>query len=159
MKKNSNYLVDILFITIPFVYGYLVNTMVFPIYPFIMQLVFIGLWFYVGMRFSRWNLSKWKSFLIGNSLWLISFALFVWQFILLDDISRNIDIAGLAQFYMLPFVYGTAKILPFLYSGTMLIIWAYLLMLATFSIGFHLQKNSYAERKLNGSELNKAVLL
>lgn len=146
MQKNINYLVDILFLTIPIVYGYLVSTMVLPLYPLSMQVVFIGLWFYIGMRFSKWNVSKWKSFLIGNSLWLISFALFVWQFILLDDASRNIDIAGLAQFYMLPFVYGAAKILPFLYSGTMLIIWAYLFMLATFSVGFLLQKNSYADR-------------
>lgn len=146
MKKNINYIVDILFITIPFVYGYLVNTMVFPLYPFIMQFVFIGIWFYVGTRFSKWNLPKWKSFLIGNSLWLISFALFVWQFVLLDDTSRNVDIAGLAQNYMLPFVYGTAKILPFLYSGTILILCAYILMLVPFSVGFLLQKNNYKVR-------------
>ena len=122
--------------------------MVLPLYPLLMQVVFIGLWIYVGMRFSKWNVSKWKSFLIGNSLWLISFALFGWQFILVDGTSRNFDIAGFAQFYMLPFVYGTAKILPFLYSGTMLMLCAYVFMLGTFAVGFLFQKNRY-EKRLN----------
>ncbi len=140
MKQLKYYIVDLLLILVPFLYGYLINAMILPLYPFIMQLVFLVFWYFVGIRFSNWNISKWKSFLIGNSLWLISFTLFIWQFILLDDVSRNINIAGFSQNYMLPFIYGAAKLLPFVYSGTMMIFSAYILMFIPFSIGFFVRK-------------------
>ncbi|WP_391117357.1 hypothetical protein [Psychrobacillus sp. L3] len=140
MEKISNYIVDILLILVPFIYGYLVNALILPIYPFTMQLVFLIFWFFVGIRFSKWNISKWKSFLIGNFLWLISFVLFIWQFILLDGVARNINIALLAQNYLLPFVYGAAKVLPFIHSGTIIMFNAYIFMLIAFSIGFFVKK-------------------
>ncbi|MET3658648.1 hypothetical protein [Sporosarcina psychrophila] len=140
MKRNSKYLVDTLLILVPFIYGYLVNTLILPLYPFIMQVAFLIFWIFVGIRFSKWAIPKWKSFLIANTFWLISFILFIWQFILLDSSSRDMNIAFLAQNYMLPFVYGAAKLLPFLQSGTMISFIAYIFMFIAFSIGFFVKR-------------------
>lgn len=140
MKKVNNYIPDILLIFIPLIYGYLVNAMILPLFPFIMQLVFLIFWFCVGLRFSKWRTPMWKSFLIGNSLWFISFILFIWQFNILNDAARNIDLAMLSQHYMLAFVYGAARLLPFLHSGTIIMLSAYILMFITFSIGFFASK-------------------
>jgi len=105
-----------------------------------MQVAFLIFWIFVGIRFSKWVIPKWKSFLIANTFWLISFILFIWQFILLDSSSRDMNIAFLAQNYMLPFVYGAAKLLPFLQSGTMISFIAYIFMFIAFSIGFFVKR-------------------
>lgn len=143
MKKRKNYLPDTLLILIPLIYGYLVNAMLFPLFPIMMQLVFLIFWFWVGLRFSKWNTPKWKSFLIGNSLWFISFILFIWQFNILDSASRSMVLAVLSQHYIVAFVYGAARLLPFISSGTIMMLSAYILMFITFSIGF------FANKKIN----------
>lgn len=143
MKKITKYILDILLTLIPLICGYLVNSMLFPFYPFIMQLVFLIFWCFVGLRFSKWNTSTWKSFLIGNSLWFISFILFIWQFNILNDAERSIELAMLSQHYMLAFVYGAAKLFPFLHSGTIIMLSAYILMFITFSIGYLANKKKY----------------
>lgn len=140
MKKIKKYMPDILLILIPLLYGYLVNMMILPMFPFIMQVVFLIFWFYVGFRFSKWNTPAWKSFLTGNSLWFISFILFIWQFYILDDAARSIDLAVLSQHYMIAFVYGAAGLLPNANNGTMIMLGAYILMFITFSIGFFANK-------------------
>ena len=140
MKRNSEYIIDILLLLVPFIYGYLINALILPLYPFIMQVAFLFFWIFVGIRFSKWAIPKWTSFLIANTLWFISFILFIWQFILLDDSSRDMTIALLVQNYMLPFVYGAARLLPFLQSGTMIMFFAYIFMLVAFSIGFFVKR-------------------
>ena len=140
MRSTFRYMVYVLLLLVPFIYGYLVNTMKIPLFPFVMQIVFLVFWFYVGFLFSKWEAPAWKSFLLGNSLWLLFFILFIWQFILLGDDSRSMDVAFLSQHYMLAFVYGAARLLPFVKSGTFIMFGAYIMMLAIFSLGYFINK-------------------
>ncbi|GEN85259.1 hypothetical protein SLU01_35710 [Sporosarcina luteola] len=50
--------------------------------------------------------------------------------------------ALLSQHYMLAFVYGAARLLPFISNGTTIIFFAYILMLLTFSVGFFINKKT-----------------
>ncbi|MCM3744736.1 hypothetical protein M3193_11325 [Sporosarcina luteola] len=140
MKSLSGYTLHFVLLLVPFVYGFFVNVMVIPLFPFIMQFVLLVFWFYVGAQFSKLDMPVWKSFMMGNSVWLISFILFVWQFVVLDGASRSMDLAMLSQHYMLAFVYGAARMLPFLSNGTTIMFCAYILMLITFTFGFLVMK-------------------
>jgi len=142
MNGRRSYIFYIVLILIPLVYGFLTNITMLPFLPFVMQLAFLVFWFYVGFQISKLDMTAWKSFLLGNSLWLVSFALFIWQFIILDSASRSMSLALLSQHYILAFVYGAATLLPFVGNGTTLIFFAYILMLLTFSVGFFVNKKS-----------------
>lgn len=96
-------------------------------------------WVYVGKQFGNLNISKVKSFTLGNSLWMISLLLYVWQFILLDISKRNFFIAGISQYYSLSFVSVSNMIISLFNNGadsTMVTIVAYIIMLIIFVIGF-----------------------
>ena len=136
MTENKKMIV---WIIIPFVYGFVSNAFLLTMPPFLSQLVFAVFWFWVGMKFSCLSGNKVKSFFIGNSIWLLSFLLYLWQFALLDDESRNMFIAGISQYYMLPFIWsGTILTLSFtdIIHGTTITIISYLSMLLVFTIGF-----------------------
>ncbi|WOV87388.1 hypothetical protein QWT69_16295 [Sporosarcina oncorhynchi] len=149
MNSKKSYIFYIVLILIPLAYGFLVNNLMIPLSPFFAQLVFLVFWFYVGFRFSKLNMAAWKSFLLGNVAWLISFILFVWQFIVLDSASRSMELALLSQHYMLAFVFGAARLLPFMSNGTTIIFNAYIFMLITFTLGF-LMKNEIGRSKAHG---------
>lgn len=140
MKNKTNYIFYIVLILIPLVYGFLVNNLILPLSPIFAQFVFLVFWFYAGFRFSKLNMAAWKSFLLGNTAWLISFILFIWQFIVLDSAARSLNLAVLSQHYMLAFVYGSARLLPFISNGTTIIFNAYIFMLITFTLGFLVNK-------------------
>lgn len=129
----------LIWIMIPFVYGFVSNTFMLIIPPLLSQLVFAVFWFWVGMKFSSLGGNKVKNFLFGNSIWLLSFLLYLWQFAILDDERRNMFLAGISQYYMLPFIWsGTKFSLLFTDSihGTTITIISYLLMLLVFTTGF-----------------------
>jgi hypothetical protein len=136
MTENKKMLIWIL---IPFIYGLLSNTFVMIIPPLLSQLVFTVFWFWVGIRFSYLSGNNIKSFIIGNSIWILSFLLYLWQFVLLNDESRNMFLALISQYYMLSFIWSGSK-LTLLFSdvmhGTTITIISYLSMLLVFSLGF-----------------------
>lgn len=136
MTENKKMLIWML---IPLIYGFVSNTFMLIIPPFLSQLVFAVFWFWVGMKFSCISGNKVKSFFIGNSVWLLSFLLYLWQFVLLDDESRNIFLALISQYYMLPFIWSGTK-LSLLFTdvihGTTITIIAYFSMLLVFTVGF-----------------------
>lgn len=136
MTENKKMLIWIL---IPFIYGFVSNTFMLIIPPFLSQLVFVAFWFWVGLKLSCIGGNKVKRFFIGNSAWLISFLLYLWQFVLLNDESRNMFLALISQYYMLPFIWSATK-LSLLFTdvidGTPITIIAYLSMLLVFTIGF-----------------------
>ena len=140
MTENKKMIV---WITIPFIYGFVSNTFLLIIPPLLSQLVFAAFWFWVGMKFSCLRGNKVKNFFIGNSIWLLSFLLYLWQFTFLDDESRNIFLAGISQYYMLPFIWSGVQ-LSFLFTdilhGTTITIISYLTMLLVFTIGFIIGK-------------------
>lgn len=103
------------------------------------------LWFYVGMVFAKLNIPKVKSFVLGNLLWGISAFLYTWQFILLDDNSRNSSLAALTQHYPLGFIGPSTMIYGIFtnhFYGTWIIFGAYLLMIIVFGLGFRLASKS-----------------
>lgn len=137
----TKYLWMILWILLPFVYGYISNTLTFMLYipTVVIQVLFGIFWFWVGMKFSRINGNTVKNFLIGNSVWLLSFILFLWQFVILDDGSRNKFFALVSQYCIIPFIWsGTHLSMLFgndIYSTT-IIMFAFLSMLVVFTAGF-----------------------
>lgn len=128
-----------MWILIPLIYGFVSNTFLLFIPPLLSQLVFVVFWFWVGMKFSCISGNKVKIFFIGNSVWLLSFLLYLWQFVLLNDESRNMFLALISQYYMLPFIWSGTK-LSLLFTnvidGTTITIIAYLSMLLVFTVGF-----------------------
>ena len=136
MRENTKIL---MWIFIPFVYGFLSNTFMLIIPPLLSQLIFAVFWFWVGMKFFCLSGNKVKNFFIGNSIWLLSFLLYLWQFALLDDESRNMFLAGISQYYVLPFIWSGVK-LSLLFTDTIhgitITIISFLSMLLVFMVGF-----------------------
>ena len=143
MKSTGRYMFYVILLLVPLVYGYLVNTMKIPLYPFVMQVVFLVFWFYVGYLFSKWETPAWKSFLVGNSIMVIVFHFVYMAICFSSDASRSMDLAALSQHYMLAFVYGAARLLPFVTSGTFIMFSAYVMMLAVFSLGYFMNKRKH----------------
>ena len=134
---------EYIWILIPFIYGYLSNYFLFIINPLITQIVFGVFWFWVGIQFAKLDGHSVKNFLVGNSLWLTSFVLFLWQFILMNDESRNTFLAGLSQHYMFSFIWSGTSLTLLLSDtiyGTMIMVYSYLFMLLIFGCGFIFNK-------------------
>lgn len=129
-----------IWLLIPFLYGALSFVLIRIVPPLIAQIVFGAFWLWVGMQFARLGGSSVRNFVWGNSLWLISFLLFLWQFVLVNDENRNMAIASISQNYMLAFVmsgvwaYKLSN--PSVFYSTTAILLAYLVMFAVFAIGF-----------------------
>ncbi|MFD1019579.1 hypothetical protein [Thalassobacillus hwangdonensis] len=136
MTENKKTLIWIL---IPFIYGLLSNYFMIFIPSLLSQLVFAIFWFWVGIRFSCLKGSSIKWFIVGNSIWLVSFLLYLWQFVALEDEGRNMFLALISQNYMLPFIWSGTRI-SLLFSnvldGATITIIAYLTMFAVFTLGF-----------------------
>ncbi len=129
-----------IWLLIPFLYGALSFVLAWIIPPLVAQIVFGAFWLWVGMQFARLSGSSIKNFVWGNSLWLISFLLFLWQFVLLNDENRIMGIAVVSQNYMLSFVLSGAWIYrmfdPSIIQTTPIMILAYIVMFMVFAIGF-----------------------
>ncbi|MEJ8302778.1 hypothetical protein [Saccharibacillus sacchari] len=129
-----------IWLLIPFLYGALVSFVPMIIYPVAAQIVFGAFWLWVGMRFALLSGNSLKNFAWGNSLWLISFLLFLWQFILTDDANRNMAIAAVSQNYMLSFLTSGVWIYRLSETdsidATPIMTLAYIVMVVVFAIGF-----------------------
>ena len=136
MRENKKML---LWLLIPFIYGYVSNTFLLFINPILIQIIFTILWFWVGMKFSGLSGNKLKNYLIGNSIWFISLLLYIWQFILLDDESRVLFLAAISQYYVLSFIWSGVQ-LSLLFTdiihGITITILSFLVMLVVFTLGF-----------------------
>lgn len=153
MKIKNTYKI-ILLILLPFIIGFLINsllglgitrdnqlllsisTILLSIWTYGGAIIF---WFLVGRIFGNLNMNKVKSFALGNSVWTISLLLFVWQFLFVNGSNRNLLIAGISQHYALGFVSLGSRILGLFTNsihGTTVALIAYFLMLIVFSIGF-----------------------
>lgn len=76
---------------------------------------------------------------MGNSIWLLSFLLYLWQFVLLDSPGSNTSIALISQYYMLSFGWTGSKLSSLfsnVYNSTTITILSYISMLIIFTIGF-----------------------
>ena len=153
MKRKNTYKI-ILLILLPFIIGFLINSLVglgitrdnqllLSISTILLSIWTYGgaiiFWFMAGRIFANLNMNTVKSFAIGNSGWAISLLLFVWQFLFVNGRNRNLLIAGISQHYALGFVGLGSRILGLftnsIHSTTVILI-AYFVMLIVFSIGF-----------------------
>ncbi|MCC5910924.1 MAG: hypothetical protein JJT76_10860 [Clostridiaceae bacterium] len=152
-KANMKYKL-ILIVLLPFIIGYFIeglmglgmtrnNQLYLSIASMVLSFWIYGgivFWFYVGRVFGSLNMNTIKSFILGNSAWGISFSLYIWQFRLLDETSRNFFLGGIAQHYVLGFVGWGSRILTLFTNhiqGIMALQIAYFLMLIVFSLGFY----------------------
>jgi len=118
----------------------------------IIYIGFIVYWFWVGKQFGQLRFNKLLLFLLGNIVWAILFGLFIWQFEFVDDLNRNMFIAGISQYYGLFTVMLSTRIVMLfkdLIDGTEVMIISYILMLVIFLIGF-----VYGAIRLSGTKRN-----
>ena len=146
MKTNMKYKL-ILLVLLPFIIGFLIEGLFRLGITSLGSLLFIpwiyggGLifWFWVGRTFGKLNLQPIKSFILGNLAWGISFGLYTWRVVFLNDISGSHFLTGLSEFYALGFVGLGTRILRLFTNqihGTTAMQIAYFLMLIVFSLGF-----------------------
>lgn len=135
-------------------YGYISNEFLLLFPPFINQVLFGVFWFWVGMRFASLQGNHIKNIFIGNSIWLISFLLFIWQFVLVNDENRNLFFALLSQYYQFSFLWSGTKITVVLSEtiySTMIMTLSYILMFIVFMAGYITK--AYRLRKMRGNIL------
>lgn len=143
MEVVKNYKL-IIFVLLPLFLGWLFNSTIvyLPISSIIMWILNIGFiiyWFWVGKQFGQLKLNRLFSFLIGNIIWIISFMLFILQFIVVDDSKRNFFLAGISQYYILFTIMFPTKLVALftdVLHSTQIIVTSYIFMLIIFLIGF-----------------------
>lgn len=150
MKKS----VLVLFAFVPVIVGYVVNWLI--LVPFIGMVGFYLLpiittvfWFFIGKQYSR----KWKAVpavLIAHSVGFCSLLIYLWQFLLETDVTRNFALAGFSQMFSaatpLYLFGGIARLVESQpnYAGraTMVAmqVLAVIYMIIVFSIGYYTEK-------------------
>src|SRR5690606_16867351 len=148
IKKNKH----IVAIILPLLGGWLINILlgwminnnltmlsIFMKLTWIFCFLFIIFWVWVGKLYAELPYSKIISFIVGNLLWLISLAVFLWQFVFLDGDDRSMFWAVFSQYYIV-FINPIAGWIAMqskvdVIDGSQLMIVSYILMLALFSIG------------------------
>ena len=121
IKLNSQFFWSI---TSMFLYSWQIGSIIF--------------WFLVGKQFGGLKMNKVKSFILGNIVWGISLALYIWQF-LFQETNRNLYITLISQHYVLGFVSWSSKLITLFtnsINGVSVLILAYFMMLAVFILGF-----------------------
>lgn len=100
MKKRNLVLMTF----VPVLIGYLINTTIFI--PVIGMLIFyvvpfltIGFWFYLGSLYSETTWNALASILIGNAIGILSLLLYLWQFLLKAEETRNLTLAAFSQMF------------------------------------------------------------
>lgn len=99
MKK----LLLLLYVLTPTIVGYIYDLLLpYPIggiLPYIMPVLMIIFWFWVGGQFARTRMNLFQAVLTGNSVGLISLAVYIWQFLLTADEQRNMLLARFSQMF------------------------------------------------------------
>lgn len=107
-------------------------------------------WFLVGRIFASVFNNKVKGFFLGNIVWLILLSMYVWQFCILDNNSRNMMLTLISQCYILGFTSWATQILR-VFTNTMVSttigILSYILMLIVFTMGFIYKIRSVHKQK------------
>lgn len=153
----------ILFVITPFIVGliihslidvgtYMDSSIILSIATILLRIwgfIAVIFWFFAGKQFKNSGLTKIKSFILGNSLWMISLIIYIWQFLLLDDTRRNLFLARIAHHYVLGFMSIASNIMFFFeegVDGNTVVLSSYLIMLIVFIVGFiYVPKNKYEE--------------
>ena len=100
MKK----LILILLTLVPILAGWLINvTLLVPVLGELMFYVFpilvLVFWFRLGGRYAETDWGAVPAILIGSATGILSLAIYLWQFVGLDEASRNVGLAVWSQMY------------------------------------------------------------
>ena len=118
MLKKVN---PIVYIFVPFIIAYLNNYIILALlqtgisilyYLYIYGLLFgmVSFWFWVGRKFAQRNYKLYTAILLGNSMGIISLALYIWQFMMLPGESRSLFFASISQMFSNALYVITAKV-------------------------------------------------
>lgn len=95
----------------PILIGLLFDYLVFiPLFIYIAPVLVIAYWFWVGTNFTENIRNPIKAIVLANSIGIISFVLYYWQFVIVTDKERNLILAGFSQMFTAPLSYITGKI-------------------------------------------------
>ena len=150
--------VTILLLFIPILLSLLMKwiTILYNMYVLLVplwQVLFIIFWFYVGSRVALLKWKSWVSFLLGNSLWFISITLHIIQSFILKKAFSGAVAETITYGYITMFIKASTTFLSVFGKGfdsNLIIIFSYLIMLGTFTVGFMFQR----KRKNSGSIFN-----
>lgn len=150
MKKNGYLLLAML----PIIIGYLYNLSFLVVAGiglfYIIPIIIIILWYWVGTKFADNVNSYIVGILGGNILGILSLGIYYWQFIIRDDGKRSMFLAGLSQYFTSSLSPLTAKIgmifekTPNTITQTTMTamqVIGTIIMIIVFSIGFIMRKN------------------
>lgn len=89
---------------IPVIAGYILNlTLMVPgigmLLFYLIPAVIMVFWFYLGKLYSKTSWRIVPALLIGNAVGLLSLLLYIWEFLLHSDDTRNLFLAGLSQYF------------------------------------------------------------
>lgn len=135
----------IILILLPLFLGWLINNSIFILNIYgnliwIFSISFVVYWFWVGKQFGQLRYHRLVSLLIGNAIWIISFGLYIWQFVFVNEMSRNMFLAVISQHYgLFTITFATRIVMLFdndVIDSTQVLIVSYILMVVIFTIGF-----------------------
>ncbi|MGN1166466.1 MAG: hypothetical protein ACI4S2_08600 [Lachnospiraceae bacterium] len=94
----------ILLTLVPIFAGYLINLILFVpvigmILFYILPLLVLVFWFWLGGQYSKTDWKVVPSLLISSTTGILSLALYLWQFFGQNDETRSLTLAGLSQMY------------------------------------------------------------
>ena len=100
MKKSTLVLLTF----VPVIVGYIINLTILlpvigPLFFYVMPIFATVFWFYLGRQFAH---TAWKTIpaiLIGNATGIVSLLLYLWQFLLKTDETRNLTVAAISQMF------------------------------------------------------------
>lgn len=154
MKKS----ILVLLTLVPVIVGYAINWLlsvpglsVLPLY--LLPLLTTVFWFYLGRQYAKTDWNAVLSVLIGNAVGLVSLLLYIWQFLLETDETRNIVLAVLSQMFMaavptylfgrIPNLFETQPNYAGIATMTALEVLSVVFMMIVFVCGYVWQKRRY----------------
>ena len=64
---------------------------------YVLPVVLLSFWFWVGGKFAQRNIKAFLAILIGNSIGIVSLLMYLWQFVLVSSANRSLYLAGFSQ--------------------------------------------------------------
>lgn len=100
MKKRTLVLLTF----VPIIVGYIINlTVLLPgigmLILYVLPLLTTVFWFWLGIQFAHTTWKTIPEILIGNATGIISIPVYLWQFLLETDETRNMALAGFSQMF------------------------------------------------------------
>lgn len=139
----------VLLTLVPILAGYLIDvTALVPVVGellfYLLPLIVVAFWFWLGGQYAGTDWGAAASILIGSATGILSLAVYLWQFVVLDSQARSMVWAGFSQLYAsaapIYLVAMLARLFPAGAAVTALEVLALLLMTGVFAGGYFWRK-------------------